>query len=431
MTRAKSDNLRVLMLHMTGNANMRQALLALDEAGMLAALHTTIAWQPGSFLDRLLPAGLRSEFARRSFPGISAELIHTHPWQELMRLIAVRMGWHSLIRRETGRFRTAAIAAALDRAVARTLVRGPLLDAILGVDSCALETFRAARMRGIRCIYEMPIGYLRAWSTLCDDEIALEPLWGKSLSSAADSEAALAQKDEEIAAADVVIAPSLFVARTLEASPARKIVIVPYGCPSRTPAASEAAELRERRRNGPLRVLYVGLMSQRKGISYLLRAMELLGSSAELSLVGRLLHPNKEMAKELSRHRWTPTMVPAQVLEAMRNSDVLVLPTLFEGRALVVLEALSQGLPVITTPNSGTEDLVIDGVTGYIVPIRSTSGLVAALTRMIEDRSLLTAMSKAAFRAAAECTWDAYRQQFLSAVSAGITDRANAENSHE
>jgi len=124
-------------------------------------------------------------------------------------------------------------------------------------------------------------------------------------------------------------------------------------------------------------------------------------------------------------------MVPAQVLEAMRNSDVLVLPTLFEGRALVVLEALSQGLPVITTPNSGTEDLVIDGVTGYIVPIRSTSGLVAALTRMIEDRSLLTAMSKAAFRAAAECTWDAYRQQFLSAVSAGITDRANAENSHE
>ena len=416
------DHRQVLLLHMTGNENIRQAILALYQAGMLAGLHTTIAWQPGSALDRFLPARLRSELARRSFPGISPELIHSHPWHEMLRLIASRAGWHSLLRHETGLFSSDAICAALDGAVARTLAHGPMPDAVYAVDNCALQTFRAAKMRGVRRIYEMPIGYARAGSALRDEEIAAEPLWGQTLASASDSETLMAKKDEEIATANVVIAPSLFVARTLETSPARKVVVVPYGCPSRSTIASQAADLRKTRRNGPLRVLYVGSMSQRKGISYLLRAMELLGPSAELSLVGRLSHPSQQMAMELNRHRWTPTLLHAQVLEAMRNSDVLVLPTLFEGRALVVLEALSQGLPVVTTLNSGTEDLVVDGVTGFIVPIRSTSGLVAALTRMIEDRSILDTMSEAAFRVAAECTWEAYRRQFLSTISASLTN---------
>jgi glycosyltransferase involved in cell wall biosynthesis len=418
----------ILMLHMTGNANMRQAALAFNQAGILAGLHTTIAWRPGSTLDRLLPDRLRSELARRSFPDLPWELVHSHPWHELVRLIAVRMGWHNLIRHGTGQFNSDAICAELDRTVARILGCGPLPDAVYAVDNCALQTFREAKRRGVRRIYEMPIGHSRAWCALRDEEIALEPLWGQTISASADSEENLASKDEEIALASVVMTPSSFVARTLEASPARNVVVVPYGCPSLTPSALESADLRRKRGEGPLRVLYVGSMSQRKGISYLLQAMERLGASAELTLVGRLAHTNQQMAAELNRHRWTATMVHEQVLETMRNSDVLVLPTLFEGRALVVLEALSQGLPVITTLNSGTEDLVVDGVTGFIVPIRSTAGIVAALTRMIEDRELVTAMSEAAFRAAAECTWGTYRQRLLASIASSFAADDTAAN---
>ncbi len=120
--------------------------------------------------------------------------------------------------------------------------------------------------------------------------------------------------------------------------------------------------MRKRVASGPLRVLFVGLISQRKGISYLLRAMEQLRGTAELTLVGRLPHLRRNWHEELNRHRWIASLPREKVLEEMRNHDVLVLPTLYEGRALVVLEALSQGLPVITTLNSGAEDVVVEGL---------------------------------------------------------------------
>jgi glycosyltransferase involved in cell wall biosynthesis len=184
----------------------------------------------------------------------------------------------------------------------------------------------------------------------------------------------------------------------------------------------QRADTQEASTSRPLRVLYVGAMSQRKGISYLLRAMELVDGIAELSLIGRLGHPSSELAAALNRHTWTPTLPHGQVLEAMRNADVLVLPTLFEGRALVVLEALSQGVAVITTPNSGAEDVVLDGETGFIVPIRSAEAIAEKLTRLAEDRSLLGAMREKARKVAEDCTWERYRTQLVG-VFAGVISR--------
>jgi glycosyltransferase involved in cell wall biosynthesis len=418
MSEATPARRSVVLVHPTGNANVRQAAFALSEAGALAAFHTTIAWRPGSGLDRLLPGSIRAELARRSYPGIPEALVHAHSWREMVRLLAARKGWRSLTRHETGPFCMDAICAALDRTVARSLTHGPAPAAVYAYDDCALESFRVARQRGAACLYELPIGYLRVWHNLRNEEIAREPLWGQTIAAGADSEAKLARKDQEIAAADRVIVPSRFVAGSLKASPARNIVIVPYGCPAVAPPCSELHP------TGPLRVLYVGAISQRKGIGYLLQAMRQLGGVAQLTLVGRFANPSAELAAELNRHSWTPTLPHAQVLQAMRKADVLVLPTLFEGRALVVLEALSQGLPVVTTPNSGTEDVVLDGVSGFIVPIRSPEAIAASITRLADDRALLAEMSHAATRIAAECTWERYRESLLAAIFESLPPRS-------
>ena len=188
----------VLLVHPTGNANVRQAALGLNRSGMLAGFHTTIAWRSGSFIDRLLPGGLRAELARRSYPDLPGELIHVHAWREMVRLIALRRGWHRAIRHETGPFSMDAVCAALDRAVARTLIRGKAPAAVYAYDDCAIHSFAAAHARGIRCFYELPIGYLRRWAALRDEEIAREPVWGQTISATADSEAKLARKDAEI-----------------------------------------------------------------------------------------------------------------------------------------------------------------------------------------------------------------------------------------
>jgi len=411
----------VLLVHPTGNDNVRQALLALTQANALTSFHTTFAWRRNSALDGLFPANLRAELARRSYPGVPENLIHASPWRELVRLVAERRGWQWLIRHETGRFRMDAVAGALDRDVADWILKAPdsapagisRPDAVYAHEDCALNAFRAARSLGLSCIYELPIGYVRAWLALLAEEIAREPLWGQTIDVNAYTESRLARKDAELAAADMVIVPSEFVSRSLRGSPAGKVVIVPYGCPP-------VADARNKRSPGPLRVLFVGYISQRKGISYLLKAMERLNGAAELTLIGHLSHPSAELNAQLNRHRWIRTSPHEKVLEEMRSHDVLVLPTLFEGRALVVLEALSQGLPVITTLNSGTEDVVVEGLSGSIVPICSSEAIAGALAKLAENQSLLEDLSQGALRVAREFGWGRYRERLLRAISESV-----------
>jgi len=187
MSHGNLERRSVLLLHPTGNAFVRQAALALHQAGMLAAFHTTIAWRPGSVLDRFVPGRVRTELARRSYSGIPAELIHTHPWNEMMRLIAQRREWHRLIRHETGRFSMDAVCAALDRAVAHALTRGPVTSAVYGYDDCAEETFTAAKRLGIRCVYELPIGHYRVYQQIVEEEHTLRPEWACTLTGIRDS----------------------------------------------------------------------------------------------------------------------------------------------------------------------------------------------------------------------------------------------------
>ena len=107
-----------------------------------------------------------------------------------------------------------------------------------------------------------------------------------------------------------------------------------------------------------------------------------------------------------------------------RNADVLVLPSLVEGSALVVLEAMASGLPVIVTPNVGA-DAVRDGVEGFVVPIRSPEAVACRLEELASDDSLRVAMGKAARTAALGCHWDnfhnAVRPLILNSVMAGAT----------
>lgn len=104
----------------------------------------------------------------------------------------------------------------------------------------------------------------------------------------------------------------------------------------------------------------------------------------------------------------------------MRQSDVMVFPTLFEGRALVVLEALAQGLPVITTMNSGTSDVVIHGESGFIVPIRSTEAICEALELLYLDRSRLSHMKENAVRIAKRSGWAGYRHTLIQALETNM-----------
>jgi len=406
---------RVLLVHPTGNANVRQAALALEEAGMLAGFETTIAWHPGQGIDRWLPEGLRAELARRSFPDLPAEKIRRHPWREMGRMVATRRGWQGLIRNETGRFSFDAVSRGLQRKVAGELKRGEAADAVYVYDACAEGIMEAAKERGIRRIFDLPIGHYRISQRIVEEERELKPEWATTLAGIHDSAEKLAGKDRELELADAVIVASTFTARTLEAYPGRLSVPVyriAYGAPPAGPPRDPT------RRRDPLRVLFVGQMGQRKGLSYLLDAVEQLGSGATLTLLGRPLAMPPVLKRALERHRWIESAPHPEVLRLMREHDVLVFPSLFDGFGLVMFEAMAQGTVVIATPNSAAPDILEDDRDGFIVPIRSADAIAEKLAQLADDRPLLHQMSEAARQTAARATWDEYRMKLTLAVKA-------------
>ena len=156
--------------HPTGNANVREAARALNEAGLLSSFWTTVYWREESLLNSLLPAALASELSRRAFPHVQREQVHSYPWLEAGRLVARRMGLSQLTRHETGPLSVDAIYRSLDRKVASWLLRATDVLAVYAYEDGALESFRAAQQQGIRVIYELPIGYWRAYRKILGEE---------------------------------------------------------------------------------------------------------------------------------------------------------------------------------------------------------------------------------------------------------------------
>jgi glycosyltransferase involved in cell wall biosynthesis len=168
--------------------------------------------------------------------------------------------------------------------------------------------------------------------------------------------------------------------------------------------------------SGKLRVLFVGGLSQRKGLSYLLQAVESLGSTVELTLIGRTVAPCPPLEAALNRHRWLPSLPNQAVLGEMQRHDVLVFPSLFEGFGLVIIEALAQGLPVITTNHTAGPDLLTEGKDGFIVSIRNAEAIAEKLLWLTQNREALFQMSQHAQQTAQRFSWQAYGEKLCNVL---------------
>jgi len=302
--------------------------------------------------------------------------------------------------------------------VARRLQDGTNVSAVYAYEDGALASFRAARELGIKTIYELPIGYWKAHRELLREEAMLEPEWANTLRGKSDSEEKLQRKDEELALADQIIVPSKFVRQTLlKAGPLKaSINVVPYGAPP-----VQATEEKYITRSSKVKIIFVGMLSQRKGLGYLLRGVEKLGPNVELTLIGKRVGECRALDAALRVHRWIPSLPHGEVLQEIRRHDVMVFPSLFEGFGLVVLEAMSCGVPVIATVQGGAPDFLSDGEDGFLVPIRSAEAIAEKLELLIRDRDRLSAMSQAAMRKAAQHSWESYRRHLVHTVRQALT----------
>jgi len=413
----------IILSHPTGNENVRQAGLAFAEANLLEEFFTTINWNPPSVFDRLLPARMRETFRRRSFPQMVRARTISLPFRETARLLSGVLRLPLFSEHERGFLSIDAVSVALDCAVAAAVRNSGTCKLVYSYEDCALATFGAAERRGIPRMYDLPIGYWRVAQRIFAEECERKPEWASTLTGARDSDEKLARKDEELRLATRVIVASSFTKSTLaeatqrrsgrrlavESSDLRPVTVIYYGAP--VAATNEIAKSKNK-----LKVLFVGALGQRKGLSYGLRAVELIGGkNCELTLLGRKVAKGcRPLDQATQTHRWLPSLPHAQVLREMRQHDVLIFPSLFEGFGLAITEAMSQGIPVITTAHTAGPDIIDDGVDGFIVPIRSAEAIAEKLEVLARDRERLRAMKISAREKAQKYPWENYRRALLT-----------------
>ncbi len=100
----------------------------------------------------------------------------------------------------------------------------------------------------------------------------------------------------------------------------------------------------------------------------------------------------------------------------MQTCDVFVLPSIVEGRALVQQEAMACGLPLIVTRNAGGEDLIVEGETGFLVPIRAPEVIAEKIDWCAANREAIAGMAIAAQGRASQLTWDEYGKNVVAAI---------------
>lgn len=388
---------------------------AFAEAGLLAEFHTSIATFEGSVLGRLSRLPSLAELKRRGYVNSLRPFTRTHPWRESVRLASLRLGWSGVVEREQGWASIERVYNGIDKCASHAVKRLKP-GGVYSYEDGALETFRAAGSIGAKCLYDLPIGYWRTARRILQEEAERRPEWAATLDGLKDSAAKLNRKDEELRLADHILVASTFTKQTLQECPfsLAPVSVVPYGADDAS-IAQPRNDARSGR--GPLKALFVGGLSQRKGIADLFEAVTLAGANAELTVIGR--KPSvfcAPLEDALHKHRWIESLPREKILAEMRHHDVFVFPSLFEGFGLVVTEALSQGLPVITTPHTCGPDVLTEGVDGFVVPIRNPQAIAEKLDLLHRDRERLHSMSEAARKKAGSLTWESYRRGVVSVV---------------
>ena len=283
-------------------------------------------------------------------------------------------------------------------------------DAVYAFCSAALELFEhaAGLARRPKLVLEQAMAPRRLLRRLMTDEGGRWPDWVMGSGDGEDDDVLLAREEAEWALADAIICPSQFVVDELAKCgvATEKCHLVPYGVELPPDPRSKP----RRREDGRVRLLFAGSIGVRKGVPYLLDALD-RSSNSQVDI--RLVGPRPLGVKSSALERGNVEVVgpvPRSAMPAYYDwADALILPSLCEGSATVTYEALVRGCPVVCTPNSGAP--VVHGYNGLVIDAQSSDAIMEALSQLVEQPSLLDSLSSNAWASRHACSYESYSRR--------------------
>lgn len=283
-------------------------------------------------------------------------------------------------------------------------------EGVYTFNGAGLELLVEARKLGLKTIMDQTMAPFEVENQLLVTEHEKFPDWEMPKGEDQCLPNFIARERAEWEQSDIILCGSDFVKNSIAAcgGPVERCRVVPFGIDSRF------SDIKRIPHTGPLRVLIIGGIGLRKGSPYVLSVAKSLHGKAIFRMVGSgSVNPSK--LRELEENVELLGAVPrSEIRKHLGWADVFFLPSLCEGSAMVIYEALSAGLPVICTPNSGS--VVRNGIEGFIVPVCNFDAMIQSLGSLTNNRQLLWEMSENARARALDFLLDKYSERLLSAL---------------
>lgn len=406
---------RVIVAH-AGKQHSLQLAEALEREGVLYKYITTVYDKPRSITSTikglLKGKDLKKASGRHNngIPNNKVELIME--WGGLLLLLLIRLP-KKFIRLDY--YWCLALNNMFSKKVGKYALKHDV-DAVILFDSMAEKAFEIIKKKNpnITCIMDVSIATRQFMKHNFEKDPGIEELkyehpelWNDKL---------MRMFEREIKLTDKFIVASNMSRRSLNFCGVQDedIFVVPYGVNLEQFNLSIPDSI-----DGPLRIIYVGQVSYRKGIHHLLNIIkEYRKDQIEVHLCGTY-RTSSGIYKDYSSYEniHFDGFVTRDILASMyQNSDVFVFPTIGEGYGLVVLEALSCGVPVVCSDLAGGDDAIINGVNGFVFEGGNDVALKDRIDWCLHNRDKLFNMRKSARESVLSYTWDKYSMKVSAVV---------------
>lgn len=292
-----------------------------------------------------------------------------------------------------------------DRLAARELIES---DLFVGWSSFSLRTLARAKNFGAVTILERGSSHIEYQANVLEEEYSK---YGVKL--VATHPKVIDKELKEYAVADYISVPSLFAKRSFldKGFPEEKILHAPYGV--------DLTQFKPlKKEDNTFRIIHCGSVSLRKGCQYLIRAfIELNLPNSELWFVGTVSDDMKSVINQNKdeRVKYFGSKPQSSLSWFYSQADIFCLFSLEEGLAMVQAQAMACGLPIICTTNTGGEDLIQEGKSGFVLRIRDVEALKSKIQFFFDNADIREEMGIAARNRVKDAfSWDAYGERIMS-----------------